>query len=54
MNLRTVLHLVVLSSGLYAAVHGPLQASAPKDEPLRYGRIAAEGITILNLSLIHI
>lgn len=50
MNLRTVLHLVVLSSGLYAAVHGPLQASAPKDEPLRYGRIAAEGITILNLA----
>jgi len=50
MNLRTVLHLVVLSSGLFAAVHGPRQASAPQDEPLRFGRIAAEGITILNLA----
>lgn len=50
MNLRTVLHLVVLSSGLFAAVHGPLQASAPKDEPLRFGRIAADGITVLNLA----
>lgn len=50
MNLRTVLHLVVLSSGLLAAVHGPFQSSAPKDEPLRYGRIAAEGITVLNLA----
>jgi hypothetical protein len=50
MNLRTVLHLVVLSSGLFAAVHGPIQGAAPKDEPLRYGRIAADGITILNLA----
>lgn len=50
MNLRTVLHLVVLSSGLLAAVHGPFQSSAPKDEPLRYGRIAADGITVLNLA----
>jgi len=50
MNLRTVLHLVVLSSGLLAAVHGPFQSPAPKDEPLRYGRIAADGTTVLNLA----
>jgi len=48
MNLRTVLHLLVLSSGILAAVRGPVQA-AEKDRPLRYGRIAGEGVTILNL-----
>lgn len=48
MNLRTVLHLLVLSSGILAAVHGPVQAG-DKDRPLRFGRISADGAAIYNL-----
>jgi len=57
MNLRTVLHLFVLSSGILAAVRGPVLAGertpAPQggqDRPLRYGRVAGEGLAILNLA----
>jgi hypothetical protein len=49
MNLRTALHLLVLSSGILAAVRGPVQA-AGDDQPLRYGRIASDGAAILNLA----
>lgn len=51
MNLRLALHLLVLSSGLLAAVRGPLQGdpAAPKDGPLRYARVSAEGAAIRNL-----
>ena len=48
MNLRLALHLLVLSSGLLAAVRGPIQGDASK--PLRYGRISAEGVAIRNLA----
>jgi hypothetical protein len=60
MNLRLVLHLFVLSSGILAAVHGSVQAgdktekagekASEKDRPLRYGRIAANDASILNLA----
>ncbi len=49
MNLRTALHLLVLSSGILAAVRGPVQA-AEKDRPLRYGRITGEAVSIYNLA----
>ena len=49
MNLRTVLHLLVLSSGILAAVRGPVQASE-KAPPLRYGRIAAASVSVYNLA----
>src|SRR5688572_24781713 len=48
MNLRLVLHLLVLSSGLVAAVRGPIQGTG-KDQPLRYARVAVEGAAIRNL-----
>jgi hypothetical protein len=49
MNLRFVLHLLVLSSGLAAAARGP--APAPQaEEPLRYGRIGADAVSIRNLA----
>jgi len=48
MNLRTPLYLLVLSSGILAAVRGPVQAG-DKDRPLRYGRVAIEGGAIFNL-----
>lgn len=49
MNLRTVLHLLVLSSGILAAVRGPVQAG-DKDRPLRFGRISADAVSIYNLA----
>lgn len=49
MNLRTVLHLLVLSSGILVAVRGPVQA-VEKDRPLRYGRVTSEGVSIFNLA----
>lgn len=49
MSFRTVLHLLVLTSGILAAVRGPVQAKE-KDRPLRYGRIAAEAASIYNLA----
>lgn len=48
MNLRLALHLFVLTSGLLAAVRGPIQGSL-KDQPLRYARVSAEGSAIRNL-----
>lgn len=48
MNLRTALHLLVLSSGILAAVRGPVQAGQ-NDRPLRYGLVSAEGAAIYNL-----
>jgi len=53
MNLRTVLHTLVLSSGILAAVRGPaaVPAASPVsvDEPLRYGRISGDGTKVYNL-----
>jgi len=49
MNLRTPLYLLVLSSGILAAIRGPVQAG-DKDRPQRYGRIASEGVAVFNLS----
>jgi hypothetical protein len=53
MNLRTVLHLLVLSSAILAAVRGPVQApsvaQAASDRPLRYARVSGEGAAIYNL-----
>jgi hypothetical protein len=48
MSLRTVLHLLVLSTGILAAVRGPVQATE-KERPLRYARVAADGAWISNL-----
>jgi len=48
MNFRTALYWLVLTSGILAAVRGPVQAS-DKNRPLRYGRIASEGVAIFNL-----
>jgi len=48
MNLRTVLHLLVLSTGILAAVRGSVLAS--EDQPLRYGRIGTEGVSVFNLA----
>lgn len=49
MNLRFVLHLLVLSSGLMAAARGP--APVPQAEaPLRYGRVSADAVSIRNLA----
>lgn len=50
MNFRTLLYSLVLSSGILAAVRGPVQAGEGKDMPLRYGRISGTGVAILNLS----
>lgn len=49
MNLRIVLHLLVLTSGILAAVRGPVQAGE-KGHPLRFGRITGEGVSIYNLA----
>jgi len=49
MNFRTVLHLLVLTSGIVAAVRGPVQAGLD-DKPLRYGRVNIDGAVILNLA----
>jgi len=48
MSFRTVLHLLVLSSGILAAVRGPTLAA--EDSPVRYGRITGEGAAIFNLA----
>jgi hypothetical protein len=51
MNLRLALHLLVLSSGLLAALRGPVQGAASgPDQPLRYARVSAEGSAIRNLA----
>lgn len=56
MNLRTVLHLLVLSSGILAAVRGPVlagetgQKASEKDHPLRFGRVSGEASAIYNLA----
>src|SRR5262245_4096603 len=49
MNLRTALHLLVLSSGILAAVRGPVQAGQ-EERPLRYARISGESAAIFNLA----
>jgi hypothetical protein len=49
MNLRTPLYLFVLSTGILAAVRGPVQAG-DKDRPLRHGRISTAGVSIYNLA----
>ena len=49
MNHRTVMHQLVLSTGILAAVRGPVQASE-KAPPLRYGRIAAASVSVYNLA----
>ncbi|NOT32501.1 MAG: hypothetical protein HOP15_18805, partial [Planctomycetes bacterium] len=57
MNLRIVLHLLVLTSGILAAVRGSVQAgettgarAGERDRPLRYGRITGDGVSIYNLA----
>jgi len=49
MNLRTALHLLVLSSGLMAAVRGPAQDDS-RERPLRYGHVSESGAAIYNLA----
>jgi hypothetical protein len=53
MNLRLALHFLVLSTGILAAVRGPVQgadANVSRQAPLRYARVASEGASVLNLA----